>query len=229
MHICCKLNEEAPTSIALAEASNLVLVCRRNQMKWNHSTQTTTSSKSLPNRSQRYPSVRGCFDGGLNESNGLRRLPADFGPPSKAPSGRQINVDRVSFDGGQGRPSEAKAKPGASTTLATFKANSYGRCFNQFDRIDNFYEATCFEGCYVRSSNGRVGFEAGTQVRFLPHVATFKAGCLTQTRMPEGFNLMSNQNQALTAPVNLVGGAFLCEPYLPLVESKPPYKGGSYV
>ncbi len=33
------------------------------------------------------------------------------------------------------------------------------------------------------------------------------AAQLTQTRMPEGFNLMSNQNQALSTPDNLVGGA----------------------
>jgi len=38
---------------------------------------------------------------------------------------------------------------------------------------------------------------------------TFKAVCGTQSRMPEGFNLMLNQNQALSTPDNLVGGAVM--------------------
>lgn len=97
-------------------------------------------------------------------------------------------------------------------------ADSYNRCFRYLD---------CFGG--VKGSRIRPHPLSWMQVS-----GTFKAVYLSsrvdrsQLRMPEGSNLMLHQNQALTTPVNLVGGAVTCEPYLPLVGLKPSCKGGSY-
>ena len=55
--------------------------------------------------------------------------------------------------------------------------------------------------------------------------ATFKAVCGTQTRMPEGFNLMCNQTQALSTPDNLVGGAGNREPYRSIAGLNRPVMG----
>jgi len=92
------------------------------------------------------------------------------------------------------------------------------RCFPQVNRKIN-----CFDGDWTtsldgdineplsrRSGKGGEAFSLGNRlyvpVRLQPCPVAFKAVCGTQTRMPEGFNLMCNQTQALSTPDNLVGG-----------------------
>ena len=137
---------------------------------------------------------------------------------------RRINVDRVSISAGwhscyEQRPGESgQNQPGQERPTLTFNADSYSQCFSQFD-----CKTDCFDGGVA------LKFAQLLLLADLRTAITFKAVCGTQTRMPQGFKLMDNQIQALSTPDNLVGGVLMCEPYLPLVGPKPPYKGGSYV
>ena len=155
---------------------------------------------------------------------------------------RRINVDRVSISGLPYFKSRAKRLPIAlvanniapvtmreTTHMVSVRRSSnadlYSRCFRYLDCFNGGWHSCYWNGSTIKRTD-LVGSERTTP--------TFKAIYLSnlvdrsQLRMSEDSNLMCNQNQALTTPVNLVGGALTCEPYLPLVGPKPPCKGGSY-
>jgi hypothetical protein len=125
------------------------------------------------------------------------------GPFTKASSGRRINVDRVSIDGGVSFPkhNQSEAIWPLSIGRITFNADSYNRCFRYLD---------CFDGVFWCSSTRRQCVTAAiheSRVRYYDTRRTFKTVSIssqfdriTQTRMPEGFKFKCNQNQALTSP-----------------------------
>jgi len=114
--------------------------------------------------------------------------------------------------------------PTSSKALSTDQ-----RCFSQFDRkTDCFDGGQSNYGLLSRLGAKTLAVKVKRIIRRVPADpwATFKAVCGTQTRMPQGFKLMSNQIQALTTPVNLVGGSREAGPYQYLFGSRPPNKGG---
>lgn len=129
---------------------------------------------------------------------------------------RQINVDRVSFDGGVGwRESRPRigphlrqwyAKPYLSSWFesdsmaTTFKADSYKRCFRYLD---------CFDGGLVRHIGQLAKLSEIERATFKAVYLSSQFDRITQTRMPEGLKLMDKQTQALSTPDNLVGGAVM--------------------
>jgi len=154
----------------------------------------------------------------FSEHQGNKIVPQHLVPTSLlSRNQRRINVDRVSISGGFNGSIPKRPHKGSSPCWcrATSNADSYSRCFSQFDR-----KTDCFDG--VKGSRIRAH-----PLSWMQASDAFKAVCGTQSRMPEGFNL--NQIQALSTPDNLVGGAVMRTIPTASRGLNHPTKGGSYV